>query len=115
MSNVELPVTFVTVRSSQPDKFLGKGLLKICSKFRGEHPCRSVISINLLAILQHGCSFVNLRDIFKPPIPKNTSDRLHLYGRCNNGSYGGNELSHLSEPFTSHLREVLNAKIQIIF
>ena len=27
--------------------FLGKGVLKICSIFTGEHPCRSVISINL--------------------------------------------------------------------
>ena len=26
--------------------FLGKGVLKICSKFTGEHPCRSVISIS---------------------------------------------------------------------
>ena len=28
--------------------FLVKGVLKICSKFIGEHPCRSVISIKLL-------------------------------------------------------------------
>ena len=34
-------------RSSPPEVFLGKGLLKICSKFTGEHPCRSVISIKL--------------------------------------------------------------------
>ena len=27
--------------------FLGKGVLKICSKFTGEHPYRSVISIKL--------------------------------------------------------------------
>ena len=27
--------------------FLGKGVLKICSKFTGEHPCRSAISIKL--------------------------------------------------------------------
>ena len=27
--------------------FLGKGVLKICSKFTGEHPCRSMISIKL--------------------------------------------------------------------
>ena len=26
---------------------LRKGVLKICSKFTGEHPCRSVISIKL--------------------------------------------------------------------
>ena len=29
------------------DVFLGKGLLKICSKFIGEHPCRGAISIKL--------------------------------------------------------------------
>ena len=27
--------------------FLGKGVLKICCKFTGEHPCRSMISIKL--------------------------------------------------------------------
>ena len=27
--------------------FLGKGVLKICSKFTGEHPCQSAISIKL--------------------------------------------------------------------
>ena len=29
--------------------FLGKGVLKICSKFTGEQTCRSVISIKLAA------------------------------------------------------------------
>ena len=38
-------------RSSHSEVFLGKGVLKICSKFKGEHPRRSVISINLLATL----------------------------------------------------------------
>ena len=32
--------------------FLGKGVLKICSKFTGEHPCRSAILIKLL------CNFI---------------------------------------------------------
>ena len=32
-------------RSSHPEVFLGKGVLKICSKFTGEHPCQSAISI----------------------------------------------------------------------
>ena len=27
---------------------LGKGVLKICSKFTGEHPCQSVISVKLI-------------------------------------------------------------------
>ena len=31
-------------RSSPPEVFLGKSVLKICSKFTGEHTCRSVIS-----------------------------------------------------------------------
>ena len=35
----------ILIRSSHPDLFLGKGVLKICNKFTGEHPCRSAISI----------------------------------------------------------------------
>ena len=34
-------------RSSRSEVFLVKGALKTCSKFTGEHPCRSVISIKL--------------------------------------------------------------------
>ena len=33
-------------RSSRPEVFLRKGVLKICSKLTGENPCRSAISIN---------------------------------------------------------------------
>ena len=40
-------------RSSHPEVFLGKGVLKICSKFTREHPCQSVTSkklqINVIA------------------------------------------------------------------
>ena len=51
---------------------LGKCVLKICSKFTGEHPCRTVISIklhhNFIKItLWHGYSHVNLLHIFKTP------------------------------------------------
>ena len=60
-----------------------KSVLKICSKFTGEHPCRSAISIKLLCnfieiALRHGCSPVNLLHIFRTPFPKNTSGRLLL-------------------------------------
>ena len=34
-------------RSSRAEVFLRKGVLKICCKFRGEHPCWSAISIKL--------------------------------------------------------------------
>ena len=65
--------TFVgqfSYRSSHPEVLLGKGVLKIYSKFTGEYPCRCVISIqpcrrvisiklqsNFVDItLWHGCS-----------------------------------------------------------
>ena len=63
--------------------FLGKGVLKICSKFTGEHPCRSAISIKLQSnfieiTLWHGYSPVNSLHIFRTPFLKNTSGRLLL-------------------------------------
>ena len=58
-------------RSRCSEVFLRKGVLKICSKFIGEYPCRSVISIKLK-------SPANLLHIFRTPFPKNTSGRLRL-------------------------------------
>ena len=59
------------------------GVLKIRSKFRGEHPCQSVISIKLQSkfiemLLQCGCCPVNVQHIFWTPFPKNNSRRLLL-------------------------------------
>ena len=73
----------VTYRSSHPEVFLGKGVLKICDKFTGEHPCRSAISIKLLCnfiqiALRHGWSPVNCMHIFGKPFLKNTSGWLLL-------------------------------------
>ena len=65
----------------QPSRgVLGEGVLKICSKFTGEHPCRKVISIKLLCnfikiTLRHGCSPVNLLLIFRTLFLKNISRR----------------------------------------
>ena len=39
-------------KRSRPELFLGKGVVKICSKFTGEHPCQSAISIKLLCTLK---------------------------------------------------------------
>ena len=68
-------------RSSRPEVFLRKSVLKICSKFTGEHPCRSAISIKLLCnsiemARRYGCSLVNLMHILGRPFLKNTSGRL---------------------------------------
>ena len=65
-------------RSSHPDVFLEKGFLKTCSKFTGEHLCRSVISIQLFCnfveiTLWHGCSPVNLLHIFRTTFTRNTA------------------------------------------
>ena len=64
--------------------FLRKGALKICSKFIGEHSCRSAISIKLQSnfieiALEHGCSPVNLLQIFRTPFPRNTSGWLFQF------------------------------------
>ena len=74
---------FGIIRSSPSEVFLGKRVLKICTKFTGEHPCRSVISIklqnNFIEItLRHECSPVYLLHIFRTPFPKNTSGGLLL-------------------------------------
>ena len=55
--------------------------LKICSKFTGEHPCRSAISIEIA--LRHGCPPVNLLHIFRTPFFKDTSGWLLLKNETN--------------------------------
>ena len=58
--------SFTNFRSSGPEVFLGKGVLKICSKFTGDRPCESAISIKLL-------------HIFRTTFLKNTSGWLLLW------------------------------------
>ena len=70
-------------KSSHLEVFLEKGVLKICSKFTGEHPCRSEISIKLQSnfieiALRHDCFPVNLLHIFRATFPRNTSGWLLL-------------------------------------
>ena len=65
-------------RSNHQKVFLRKGVLKIFSKFRAEHPCRSAVSIKLLfnfieIPLRHGSSPVNLLHIFRKTFLKNFS------------------------------------------
>ena len=86
--NLELFLNFeqsdtkwVGFRSSRPEVFLVKGVLKIRSKFTGEHPCRSVISIKLVGDFieitpRQVCSSVNSLYIFGTPFSKRTSGWL---------------------------------------
>ena len=50
----------MSLRSSCPEVFLRNGVLKINSKFTGEHPCRSAVRL--------GDSAVNLLHIFRTPL-----------------------------------------------
>ena len=69
--NVEVEVSgssylMPLVRGSPLEVFLGKGVMKICSKFTAERPCRSVMFCNFIEItFWHGCSPVNLQHIFR--------------------------------------------------
>ena len=77
------PYWLVLARSSHPEVFLRKGVLKIYSTFTAKHLCRSAISVTLLCnfierILLHGCSPANLLHIFRTIFPKNTSRQLLL-------------------------------------
>ena len=70
--------------SNPLEVFLGKGVLKIYSKFTGKHPCRSAISTKLQSnfieiTLRHGCSIVNLLHIFKTLFYKNTFGGTALF------------------------------------
>ena len=75
--------SFTLYKSSRSEVFLGTGVLKICSKFTGEHPYQSLISIKLQSssieiTLRHGYSAVNLLHTFRIPFLKNTSGWLLL-------------------------------------
>ena len=76
-------IVIMTFRSSYPpEMFVEKGVLKICSKFKGEYPCLSLISIKLIwnfieIALRHECSPVNLLRTCRTPLT-NTCYLLHL-------------------------------------
>ena len=70
-------------RSSHPEMFLRKIVLKLCSKYTGEHPYRSLILIKLQSnfieiALREGSSPVNLLPIFRTHFPKSISGWLLL-------------------------------------
>ena len=95
------PVTSNEVRSSPPQLFLLKGILKTYKKSTGEPSCQSAISIKLQSnfienTLQYGCCPVNLLHIFRTPLHKNTSGELFLEG-------GGKRYEKLKVIKFSHL------------
>ena len=62
---------------------LRKSCSKKCSKFTGEQPCRSAITVKLQGnfieiVLRHECSPVNLLYIFITPFPINPLGELLL-------------------------------------
>ena len=71
-------------RSSHPEVFLERRILKICPKITEEYPCQSAILTTLQSILirfqstlieitlRHGCSPLHLLHILRTPFPKTT-------------------------------------------
>ena len=64
-----------SLQKQPPRGVLKKGILRICSKFTGKHPCRSSF---IEIILRHVSSPVNLLHIFETPFLKNDSYGLLL-------------------------------------
>ena len=85
----------LNMRSSQPEVFLGKGVLKIFSGFTGEHSCWSVLCNFIETTLRYGSSPVNLLNIFRKPFSKNTSGGI--------ATQGFNELT--AENFAARLKQ----------
>ena len=82
-SHFELAIILIWYRSSRQEVFLGKGVLKICSKFTGEHQCQSAISIKLQSnfieiAFRHACSPVYLLHILRTLFLRNTTGWLLL-------------------------------------
>ena len=104
-------------------KQLSRGVLsKSCSenmlKFTGEHSCRSVISIKLLCnfieiALWHGCSPVNLLNIFRTTFSKNTSGWLLLKTHTNQSIQQAFLHCQYKKQFTNLQKQQL--KLQLIF
>ena len=65
--NVLSLVASAKVKNSPPDVLLEKGVLKMCSKFIGEHPCRNAISMKLriLIALRYVCLLIFSEYLFK--------------------------------------------------
>ena len=80
---MECSSSFLKFKNSHPEVFLEKDVLKTCSKFTEEHPCRSAILIKLLCnfieiAFRHRYSPANLQHIFRTAFLKNTSGWLLL-------------------------------------
>ena len=67
-------------RSSPPEVFLGKGVLKIYNKFPGEYSCPSVISIKSQSKTEHPCRSVIYS---RTPKPKCDFNNVALQLYCN--------------------------------
>ena len=88
--------------------FLGKAVLKICSKFTGEHPCRGAI----LMALQHGCSLVNLLHIFRTLFSMDTYEGLLLFFRCFSHIFTmANELPGFSISRLANVKDFFNVNV----
>ena len=102
-------ILLLLFRNIPPEVFSGKGVLKICTKFTEEHPCRCMISLN---------SFTNLSLIRYPYINLySTCTKLYslrfLFNKwsCRCLSLNFPLVSYI---FICHLVHLLNSKAHVI-
>ena len=67
-------------RSSHSEVFLVKGVLKICSKFTGEHSCRSVISHVGMGVLLEICCIFSEHLLLRAPLNGCFCKLVDLFG-----------------------------------
>ena len=84
-------------------------VMKICSKFTGEHPCWNAILIKNKVSLQHACSPVHLMHMFRTAFPKDTSGKLLL--DLSNISYS---LKNLNVKLFQLVYQVCYTKSQVV-
>ena len=108
-----LPIQFVlTLAFEKQPSSLGKGVLKIFSKFTRKHLWRRAISVKfqIEITFRHECSPVNLLHISRTPFPKNTPEWL-LLAFDSAVLHENNALSYrvlrTKKWYTSFLRKVL--------
>ena len=77
-------MVFVKYRSSPPEVFLQKGVLEICSKFTGEHSCRSVVLRTLRTPTEYCfCKYIQTSSPSCNLVPSQYTKTIQMISKAN--------------------------------
>ena len=116
-SNFKMDLAWKEMHSSILAKmFLWKGVLKICSKFKGEHASESLISkkfdFHFQIIILHRCAPVNLLHTSRTLFHKNTFEKLLLWKEC---CHTWNQQHRCSETVKFSAKGKISHKAKILY